>query len=153
MNLSAGTRLHKKSVTGEVTGVVSSTIRYYWGKDLSGSFQGAGGVGGLLYLTIDGSVYIPCYDNNGNVTRYIDSNGATVAQYSYNAFGGFIIKTGPMCDVFRHLFSTKYHDIETGFYYYGYRFYCPWLMRWINRDPIGEEGGLNIYESIGNNSL
>lgn len=26
----------------------TSTIHYYWGKDLSGSFQGAGGVGGLL---------------------------------------------------------------------------------------------------------
>ena len=30
-----------------------------------------------------------------------------------------------MADVFRHRFSTKYYDDETGLYYYGYRFYSP----------------------------
>ena len=64
-----------------------STIRYYWGKDLSGTVQGAGGVGGLLYLTVDGMIYVPFYDNNGNITRYLDTNGTTVAQYTYDAFG------------------------------------------------------------------
>jgi hypothetical protein len=29
--------------------------------------------------------------------------------------------------------------------YYGYRYYSPELGRWINRDPIGERGGLNLY--------
>ena len=27
----------------------------------------------------------------------------------------------------------------------GYRFYAPEMGRWINRDPIGERGGLNLY--------
>ena len=45
------------------TNGTSSTIRYYWGKDISGTLQGAGGVGGLLYLTVDGAVYVPFYDN------------------------------------------------------------------------------------------
>ena len=49
------------------TNGVTSTIRYVWGKDLSGTMQGAGGIGGLLYLTIDGAPYIPFYDNNGNI--------------------------------------------------------------------------------------
>ncbi len=34
----------------------TSTIRYHWGKDLSGTLPGAGGVGGLLCLTVDGAV-------------------------------------------------------------------------------------------------
>ena len=67
------------------TNGTSSTIRYFWGKDLSDTLQGAGGVGGLLYLTIDDSIYIPCYDNNGNITRYLDANGNVVAQYTYDA--------------------------------------------------------------------
>jgi len=33
-------------------GGANATVRYYWGKDLSGTFQGAGGVGGLLYITV-----------------------------------------------------------------------------------------------------
>ena len=48
-------------------------------------------------------------------------------------------------NVFRHRFSTKYYDAETGLYYYGYRFYSPALMRWLNRDPIEEDGGVNLY--------
>ena len=120
-------------------------INYYWGKDLSGTFQGAGGIGGLLYLTVDEAIYIPCYDNNGNITRYLDANGNTVAQYTYDAFGNIISKSGPLADFFRHRFSTKYYDAETRLYYYGYRFYHPSLMRWLNRDPIDERGGLNLY--------
>ena len=122
-----------------------STIHYYWGKDLSGTLQGAGGVGGLLYLTVNDSVYIPFYDNNGNITRYLDSTGKTIATYTYDAFGNTITQSGHLSDIFRHRFSTKYYDAETGLYYYGYRFYHPILMRWLTRDPIEEEGGVNLY--------
>ena len=70
------------------TNGTTTTIRYFWGKDLSGTLQGAGGVGGLLYLTVSNSstpnsstqqLYIPCYDNIGNITRYFDAYGNTVA--------------------------------------------------------------------------
>jgi len=111
------------------TNGTTSTIHYYWGKDLSGTFQGAGGIGGLLYLSVDGAIYIPCYDNNGNVTRYLDANGNTVAQYTYDAFGKIISKSGPLADFFRHRLSTKYFDAETGLYYCDYRFYSPPVMR------------------------
>lgn len=131
----------------------TSIIHYYWGKDLSGSFQGADGVGGLLYLTIDGSTFIPLYDNNGNVTHYLDSNGNVVAQYTYDAFGNTIAQSGLLANTFRHRYSTKYLDTETSLYYYGYRFYHPTLMRWLNRDPIEEDGGINLYAFCGNNSI
>ena len=55
-----------------------------------------------------------------------------------------------LADAFPHRFSTKYFDTETGLYYYGYRYYSPSLMRWINRDPIEEDGGLNLYSSCNN---
>ena len=131
----------------------TSTIRYCWGKDLSGTLQGAGGIGGLLYLTVDGAIYIPCYDNIGNITCYLDANGNIVAQYSYDAFGKTIAQSGPRADLFRHRFSTKCLDAETGLYYYGYRFYVPSLMRWLNRDPIEESGGLNLYGFCRNNAI
>lgn len=40
-----------------------------------------------------------------------------------------------------------------GLYFYGYRFYDPVTGRWPSRDPIGEEGGENLYEFINNSSL
>ena len=60
---------------------------------------------------------------------------------------------GYLSDTFRMRFSTKYFDSETGLYYYGYRFYSPSLMRWLNRDPIEEKGGLNLYGFCGNNAV
>ena len=65
--------------------------------------------------------------------------------YTYDAFGRTISQSGPLADVFRHRFSTKYFDLETGLYYYGYRFYLPVLRCWLTRDPIEERGGLNLY--------
>jgi len=34
--------------------------------------------------------------------------------------------------------------------YYGYRWYLPELQRWLNRDPIEERGGLNLYRFVSN---
>jgi len=50
-------------------------------------------------------------------------------------------------------FSTKYTDSETGLVYYGYRYYSPELGRWPNRDPVGEQGGLNLYGFFHNDLL
>jgi RHS repeat-associated protein len=128
-------------------------IEYVWGLDLSGTRQGAGGVGGLLFEKRNGAIYIPCYDANGNITAYVDTNGTVRASYVYDAFGKTIAQSGDMADVFRFRFSTKYYDADTGLYYYGYRYYSPMLQRWINRDPIEEEGGLNLYEFCKNDSF
>ena len=121
--------------------------------DLSETLRGAGGIGGLQAVSYNGLFYFPAYDNNGNVTKYIDESGSIVAAYAYDAFGNSISKSGPLADFFRHRFSTKYFDDETGLYYYGYRFYSPALMRWLNRDPIEERGGINLYAFCRNNPI
>ena len=138
-----------------VTGATTNTteIQYFWGADISETLQGAGGVGGLLAVSLNNNFYFPTYDNNGNITKYIDESGNIVAAYEYDDFGKTISQSGSLADFFRHRFSTKYFDSETGLYYYGYRFYSPSLMRWLNRDPIEEEGGLNLYGFCGNNAM
>ena len=128
-------------------------VQYFWGVDLSDSLQGAGGVGGLLAVSHNGQFYFPAYDNNGNVTKYIDEFGNVVAAYEYDDFGRTISQVGSLADFFRHRFSTKYYDAEIGLYYYGYRFYHPSLMRWLNRDPIEEDGGVNLYVICENNPV
>src|SRR5205823_1690335 len=50
-------------------------------------------------------------------------------------------------------FSSKEIHPNSGFYYYGYRFYDPGLQRWLNRDPIGEDGGLNLYQFVLNSPV
>ena len=83
----------------------------------------------------------------------LEVNGGALARYSYDAFGKLIAKSGRRSSLFRHRFSTKYYDTETGLYYYGYRFYHPGLMRWLNRDPIEEEGGMNLYAMCENKAI
>jgi RHS repeat-associated protein len=46
-----------------------------------------------------------------------------------------------------------FHLPETGFYLTHYRFYDPNTGRWLNRDPIGERGGLNLYGYVGGNPV
>ena len=137
----------------EMVGTTTNETFYYWGKDLSGTLQGAGGVGGLLYLKRNGTIYVPHADAMGNILRYTDTAGNVVAAYTYDAFGKTISASGSLAHIFRLRFSTKYFDAETGLYYYGYRFYHPVLMRWLNRDPIGERGGLNLYSFCNNAQL
>ena len=48
-------------------------------------------------------------------------------------------------------FSSKFTDPETGLNYYGYRLYDPSNGRWLNRDPVGERGGINPLGFLGNN--
>jgi RHS repeat-associated protein len=122
----------------------SYTNHYVWGLDLSQSREGAGGIGGLLMAVLDGTAYYPAYDANGNVTDYTDAIGSTVARYEYDPFGKVSTQSGSLADIFAYQFSTKYADDETGLVYYGYRFYSPGMGRWINRDPIGMLGGVNV---------
>ena len=126
-----------------------------WGLDLSGSLQGAGGVGGLLAVNdvVNGTNFV-AYDGNGNVAALVNAtDGTETARYEYGPFGEVIRATGPMAKANPFRFSTKYQDEETDQLYYGYRFYNPSHGRWLSRDPIGEGGGLNLYGFVGNDSI
>ncbi|MGE0269232.1 MAG: RHS repeat-associated core domain-containing protein [Candidatus Omnitrophota bacterium] len=138
-------------------GTIVTDKYYVWGLDLSQSMQGAGGIGGLL-VTVDGSTpflfHHHMYDGNGNVTQLVDvSDGSIDAQYEYDPYGNTILSSGILANSNPYRFSTKYLDTESGLYYYGYRYYDPEIGRWLNRDPIGEQGGLNVYGFINNNPI
>ena len=127
---------------------------YLWGLDLSGSLQGAGGIGGLLCVNVGGAVpaaNLPCYDGNGNLVALADSvTGALTAQYEYDPFGNPLRVTGVAAGANPFRFSTKYTDAETGLVYYGYRYLSTEKGRWLSRDPLDEGGGENLYGHCGN---
>jgi len=123
---------------------------FAWGLDLSGTLQGAGGGGCLLWMTVPSGAnagrYFCAYDGNGNVMALVSAaDGSVAARYEYGPFGELIRATGPMAKVNPFRFSTKHQDEETGLVYYGYRYYDPGTGRWVSRDPIAELGGLNLY--------
>jgi len=129
---------------------------YLWGMDLSGSMQGAGGVGGLLSMTLHDTTtetFYPTYDGNGNISEYVDQAGEEAAHFEYDPFGNLTVDTHNNAATFPYRFSTKPQDHTTGLYYYGYRYYDPVTGRWPSRDPIEEEGGINLYGFVGNNGV
>ncbi|HDZ62365.1 MAG TPA: RHS repeat-associated core domain-containing protein, partial [Nitrospirae bacterium] len=134
------------------SGQPSANKYYIWGLDLSQSLQGAGGIGGLVASIDDTSAYQYAYDGNGNVGQLINTSDASIAaHYEYDPYGNELVATGPEAQNNVYRFSTKYFDDETDLYYYGFRYYSASLGRWLSRDPIGEDGGLNYYAYVKNN--
>jgi RHS repeat-associated protein len=116
-------------------------VSFAWGTDLSGSMQGAGGVGGLISLTVHSGAwagtYFYAFDGSGNVAALISAyDGTVVARYEYDPFHRLLRANGPLAFTNPFVASTKFCDWETGLLYYGYRFYDSSTGRWQNRDPI-----------------
>src|SRR5437667_7441505 len=126
------------------------TVSYTRGNDLSGSLEGAGGIGGLLarshgYSSGAWSTHnFYQADGNGNITYMVNSSQSSVAAYKYDPFGNLLSSSGSLAAANVYRFSSKEIHINSGMYYYGYRFYDPNLQRWINRDPLGDIGSLPI---------
>jgi RHS repeat-associated protein len=114
--------------------------------------QTQGGIGRLLALLQDGQRYDYFYDDNGNVMALLDNAQNIVAQYSYSPFGQLQTATGTLANQPMR-FSTKYYDPETGLSDFGYRFYRADVGKWLNRDPIGERGGISLYNYVNDNPI
>ena len=134
-------------MVAELNGTNGIIRTYIWGLDLSGTMQGASGVGGLLAIKpAAGNPQFVAYDGNGNVTGLVDATtGTTTGNLEYGPFGETIRLTPNANNQSPFRFSTKYTDDESDFMYYGFRYYNPSTGRWLSRDPIEEQGGVNIY--------
>ncbi len=141
----------------------SYTNTYVWGLDLSGTFEGAGGIGGLLFGQFGAcgaaATVTYAYDGNGNVIGLADAaTGEAVAEYAYGPFGE-LFQAIETPEVRRSLggggwrFSTRYADAVTGLALYPLRPYSSVLGRFITRDPIEEQGGLNLYSFVYNEPI
>ena len=94
-------------------------------------------------------------DHLGSSTLELDHAGELISQESYYPYGGtswWAARSAVQARYKTLRYSGKERD-ATGLYYYGARFYAPWLQRWINPDPAGTLDGLNLYRMLRNNPL
>ncbi|NHR07256.1 RHS repeat protein [Chromobacterium haemolyticum] len=94
-------------------------------------------------------------DHQGSSQLELDSQGDVLTQEEYYAYGGTAIRAGKSaCEVkFKAVrYSGKERD-ASGLYYYGLRYYQPWLGRWLNPDPAGTIDGLNLFRMARNNPV
>ena len=94
-------------------------------------------------------------DHLGSSTLELDHEAGVLTQEHYYPFGGTACWAGESALVAKYKtirYSGKERD-ATGLYYYGYRYYAPWLQRWICPDPAGDMDGLNRYAMVRNNPV
>jgi insecticidal toxin complex protein TccC len=93
----------------------------------------------------------PC----GSCMLELDDDANLISQEAYYPFGGTAWSAARSAieaqyTTVRH--SGKERD-SSGLYYYGHRYYAPWLQRWISADPAGTVDGLNLFCMVGNNPI
>ncbi|MGX1187887.1 insecticidal toxin complex protein TccC [Pseudomonas sp. F-14 TE3623] len=94
-------------------------------------------------------------DHLGSCTLELDRDGDLITHEFYYPYGGTawwatrsVLEAG-----YKTIrYSGKEMD-ASGLYYYGARYYAPWLQRWISVDPAGYVDGMNLYEMVGSNPI
>ncbi len=97
-----------------------------------------------------------CLDAQGSVALELSAEGDIITQEEYYPFGGtslFSSRSESEADYKYHRYSNKERDNLTGLYDYGFRYYAPWLCRWISPDPLGIADGMNAYCMVHNNPV
>ncbi len=88
-------------------------------------------------------------DNHlGSPMLEVDENANEISYEEYYPYGGTAYMAGKNkaeVKLKRYRYSGKERDDETGLYYYGARYYVPWLGRWLSCDPAGIVDGTNVY--------
>ncbi len=96
-------------------------------------------------------------DHLGTPQEMTDHTGAIVWKAQYKAWGECKVKPAKS-DFFENSetisnnirFQGQYFDQETGLYYNRYRYYSPYVGRFISKNPIGLLGGYNLYRYVDN---
>jgi len=101
-------------------------------------------------IELEGQVFAPVIDVQGNLCRLIDLGSKTLAdRYEFTAFGEKRNKEEHTLNPWR--FACKRFDPELGLIYFGKRYYDPEFARWITTDPAGFVDGANLYQYVFNN--
>ena len=112
-------------------------VSYVWGE----------GIDNLLAVKIGSNSYYPLADIQGTIWGYVDSQNNVVACWQYDAWGNvvdeFVII--PALSKLRYRFQCREWSAATGLINFRMRWYDVETGRWLSKDPIGMNGGLNLY--------
>jgi len=94
------------------------------------------------------------YGPQGETRQLTNSTGIITDTYNYTAYGLSVASTGTSYN--NHRYAGRYgyytHSV-TGTMLAGRRWYSPWVTRWLTHDPIGYDGGVNLFEYVGGNPV
>ncbi len=117
------------------------------------------GPSGVLARTTATRTLLYTSDSLGNVSQQVDaSSGSVVASYAFDSFGGRLVNSSDptaTSDPYSGYGGTTgyFTDWETGLQLLGHRFYDSTSGRFLNRDPMDTDGGVNVYGYVSNDPL
>jgi len=94
-------------------------------------------------------------DHLGSCAMELDQQARMISHEGYYPFGAtaWLAARSAIEVAYRFVrYSGQEMDVS-GLYYYGARYYAPWLQRWISPDPAGTADGPNLYAFVGNNPI
>ena len=97
------------------------------------------------------ATYFYTRDHLGSIREMTDASGTVVARYDYDPWGRSTTVIGTNKPDFN--FTGLYQHAKSGLDMAVYRFYDPDLGRWLNRDPVEERGGVNLYRYVNNDPI
>lgn len=98
-----------------------------------------------------GTPYYYVADRLGSIAQLVSASGAVAAQYTYDPYGNRTIVSGAVvADIG---YAGYFSHAASGLAFAMYRAYDPAHGRWLNRDPLGEAGGLNLYAYVEGNPV
>jgi RHS repeat-associated protein len=90
-------------------------------------------------------------DHLGTVAVEVDATGNVISYEQYHPYGtsAYRAQDGTLgVSAKRYRYNGKERDDETKLYYYGARYYAPWLGRWTAADPAWMVDGPNLYQYV-----
>jgi RHS repeat-associated protein len=100
------------------------------------------GIDEPLEMERSGQKYYYSRDGLGSVAALTNASGQVVESYTYDVYG----KPNAASSVGNpYLFTGRQYDAASGVYYYRARWYAPAVGKFLQRDPIGLGGGINVY--------
>lgn len=107
---------------------------------------------GISVVDDAGNKFFYHYDGLGSVVNLTDTQGNLVQSYTYDAFGRSQVRKADG-NAYRFVGGFGvYDDSEVGLQYMWHRWYEPKAGRFVSRDPLGFEAGINMYvygDSVG----
>jgi RHS repeat-associated protein len=96
-----------------------------------------------------------CYHSDaiGNTVAVSDPTGSLVNRYSYSPFGLELLRAEQLSQPFRYVGAYGVMTEPSGLLYMRARYYDPDTGRFLSEDPLGLEGGVNLYVYAGNNPV
>jgi RHS repeat-associated protein len=132
----------------ERTGATTNSVReFVWdGLSIAEERDGAGNLVKRFYSQGQMNGGIPLFysrDHLGSVREVANTTGVLQSRYDYDPYGRRTLTAGP--DVADFGFTGHFYHVQSKLHLAPYRGYDPDVARWVNRDPIGENGGMNLY--------